>query len=141
MKTPVWCPCRLRSDSLLVSYWSCQSACVFPLRSGSQTVSQVILASSSKFPAALAIAGAVADGHLSFDTRAYELLEWWSSAADDLRSGVTLRHLLTFTSGLVSTDFGGAGIACLDISPLSNASKLSAESWCGLFYCVTPVTP
>jgi len=88
----------------------------------------VILASSSKFPAALAIAGAVADGHLSFDTRAYELLEWWSSAADDLRSGVTLRHLLTFTSGLVSTDFGGAGIACLDISPLSNASKLSAES-------------
>jgi len=88
----------------------------------------VFMASSSKFPAAVAIAGAVAEGHLEFDTPVSQVFPWWTSAADDVRSAVTLRHLLTFTSGLVSAELSEENISCLDMSPLSNASKMSAES-------------
>ena len=56
------------------------------------------MASASKFPAAIAIAGAVADGHLTFDTRAGDVFSWWSSSDADPRSKVTLRQLLSFTS-------------------------------------------
>ena len=34
---------------------------------------QIIMASSSKFPAAVAVAGAVHDGHLSFDTKVHDV--------------------------------------------------------------------
>ena len=74
------------------------------------------LASSSKFPAALAIAGAVVEGHLSFDTHAHEVFPWWSSNATDKRSAVTLRHLLTMSSGLVLETPDGGDIACLNIT-------------------------
>jgi CubicO group peptidase (beta-lactamase class C family) len=39
---------------------------------------RTVLASSSKLPVALAIAGVVADGILSFDTPAREVFDWWT---------------------------------------------------------------
>ena len=76
--------------------------------------SRLILASSSKFPAALAIAGVVSDGILTFDTPIRHVFDWWTNDPSDMKYGVTLRHLLTFTSGLVSTaDPGVAGTRCL----------------------------
>ena len=75
---------------------------------------KILMASASKFPAATAIAGAVADGHLTFDTKASEVFPWWSSDAADPRSGVTLRTLLSFTSGFYWYDAdGSSAVACL----------------------------
>ena len=73
------------------------------------------MASASKFPAATAIAGAVADGHLSFDTRVADVFPWWTADTTDKRSAVTLRHLLSFTSGFYSDDanVGEADVPCL----------------------------
>jgi len=75
---------------------------------------QIFMASSSKFPVAFAIAHVVHTGvgNLSFDTKASEVFDWWT--AEDARSTVTLRHLLTFTSGLVSSDFSSGGMQCLE---------------------------
>eukprot|EP00927_Polykrikos_kofoidii_P056324 TRINITY_DN50471_c0_g1_i1.p1 TRINITY_DN50471_c0_g1~~TRINITY_DN50471_c0_g1_i1.p1 ORF type:complete len:421 (+),score=79.02 TRINITY_DN50471_c0_g1_i1:72-1334(+) len=72
------------------------------------------MASSSKFPVALAIAGVVNKGQLSFDTPVHKVFSWWTSSADDKRSRITLRHLLSFTDGIVTADVGGGGIPCLD---------------------------
>jgi CubicO group peptidase (beta-lactamase class C family) len=84
----------------------------------------IIMASSSKFPAAIAIAGAVVDGHLSFDTKANEVFPWWTTDYSDVRSNVTLAHLLTFTSGMISSDFADCGTKCLS---LPNASQYDPE--------------
>lgn len=86
----------------------------FTFEKGNMTTSKVIaMASASKFPAALAIAGAVADGHLSFDTHAHEVFTWWSRDKSDPRSGVTLRHLLSFTSGFYWDDASSGNASCL----------------------------
>ena len=37
---------------------------------------------------------------LTLDTRAYELLDYWTRDPADPRSRVTLRHLLSFVSGV-----------------------------------------
>lgn len=59
-------------------------------------------ASFGKWTGATAIAGAVADGNLTFDTRACDVFPWWTKDPKDKRSRVTLRHLLTFTSGFTT---------------------------------------
>eukprot|EP00308_Calcidiscus_leptoporus_P022321 CAMPEP_0119356930 /NCGR_PEP_ID=MMETSP1334-20130426/5425_1 /TAXON_ID=127549 /ORGANISM="Calcidiscus leptoporus, Strain RCC1130" /LENGTH=344 /DNA_ID=CAMNT_0007371063 /DNA_START=332 /DNA_END=1366 /DNA_ORIENTATION=- len=89
-----------------------------------------ILASSSKFPAAMAIVGAVGDPDvpLTFSTRARDVFSWWATDPLDMRSDVTLHHLLTFTSGLVSADFGACGMRCLNTSNTSHASLVPSES-------------
>ena len=56
-------------------------------------------ASLSKWPAAIMLAGLVNDGTLRFDDRANQYLKWWSTDESDPRSRITLRHLLSFTSG------------------------------------------
>ncbi|KAL1504327.1 hypothetical protein AB1Y20_010733 [Prymnesium parvum] len=65
---------------------------------------------------------------LTFDTRISDVFDWWSSDPKDNRSLVTLRHLLTFTSGLVSADFGSCGIKCMDTTSASHASELPIEA-------------
>lgn len=56
-------------------------------------------ASLSKWPAAVMVSGLVANGTLAFDDLASKHLPWWTTDASDSRSRVTLRHLLSFTSG------------------------------------------
>lgn len=87
----------------------------FTFQKGNTTMTTpLIMASSSKFPASMAIVGVVADGYLGFDTYAREVWPWWSSDIADPRSRVTLRTLLSFTSGFYSSDAGGS-LPCLDM--------------------------
>jgi len=96
---------------------------------------QLRMASSSKFPAAVAIAGAVADGHvdLTFDTKVNEVFSWWTTDPRDQRHNVTLRSLLNFASGLVCTDFS-CGAKCLNsgCTQLYNGSYDRAS--CSVYY-------
>merc|ERR1711998_31827 len=59
-------------------------------------------ASLSKWPAAVMITGLVNDGTMSFDDRVNKYVKWWSKDEKDSRSAITLRHLLSFTSGYES---------------------------------------
>ena len=74
----------------------------------------LVMASASKFPAAIAVAGAVADEYLSFDTFAHDVFPWWAANASDPRSGVTLRQLLSFTSGFYWYDASSGNVSCMD---------------------------
>jgi len=56
-------------------------------------------ASGGKWPAVVAIAGAVSTGLLTWDTLANDVFPWWTKNQADTRSRVTLRSLLTLTSG------------------------------------------
>ncbi|CAJ1384348.1 unnamed protein product [Effrenium voratum] len=98
-----------------------------------KTSSPLPMASSSKFPVAIAIAGVVSDGHLSFDTFAHEVFPWWSSSNSDSRSRVTLRHLLSFTSGFYWPDASGF-VPCLG----ANASQYSPEACAKEIYQQAP---
>jgi CubicO group peptidase (beta-lactamase class C family) len=98
------------------------SARQFSFERGNTTLgAKILMASASKFPAATAIAGAVADESvkLTFDTKASSVFEWWTDDTSDPRSGVTLRSLLSFTSGFYWTDAdGSSAVPCLT-PPLS----------------------
>ncbi|CAE7655302.1 PFP-ALPHA [Symbiodinium pilosum] len=91
------------------------------------------MASSSKFPAAIAIAGCVAEGHLTFDTFAHEVFPWWTSDPAVPKSRVTLRNLMSFTSGFYSPDTGGS-VPCLG----ANASVYTAEACAREIYDLAP---
>jgi len=56
-------------------------------------------ASLSKWPSAVMISGLVNDGTMSYDDKASKYLKWWATDPSDPRSAITLRHLLSFTSG------------------------------------------
>lgn len=88
--------------------------------------SELMMASASKFPAALAIARTVAEGHLTFDTLAHEVFPWWTQDPTDRRSRVTLRHLLSFTSGYYANDAGGT-VRCMGMEPLISLAYSSEE--------------
>jgi len=75
---------------------------------------RALMASSSKFPAVVAIGGVINEGLISFDTLASDVFDWWTTDPADLRSRVRLSHFLGFVSGMVSDDYANAGIACLN---------------------------
>lgn len=59
--------------------------------------------STSKWPSAMMFAGLVHDGTVSsLDDPVHKYLPWWTKDPKDLRSTVTFRMLLTFTSGFGS---------------------------------------
>mmetsp|Transcript_41206 Transcript_41206/g.96150 ORF Transcript_41206/g.96150 Transcript_41206/m.96150 type:complete len:410 (+) Transcript_41206:108-1337(+) len=91
------------------------------------------MASSSKFPAAIAVAGCVAEGHLNFDTFAHQVFPWWTSDPAVPKSRVTLRNLMSFTSGFYSPDTGG-NVPCLG----ANASAYTGESCAREIYDLAP---
>lgn len=44
----------------------------------------------------------VASGKLSFDDFVYQYFDYWTQDPDDPRSRIQLKHLLSFTSGMLS---------------------------------------
>jgi len=62
-------------------------------------------ASLSKWPAAIMISGLVADGTMSYDDPVNKYLKYWATDEKDVRSKVTLRDLLTFTSGYTKDSY------------------------------------
>eukprot|EP00039_Didymoeca_costata_P018593 m.334112 g.334112 ORF g.334112 m.334112 type:complete len:484 (+) comp17291_c0_seq1:48-1499(+) len=58
-------------------------------------------ASLSKWPSAVMLGAVVNDGKMSLDDRANKYLKFWATDVNDRRYNVTLRDLLSFTSGLL----------------------------------------
>lgn len=94
---------------------------LFTYEGGNFTVSTKIpTGSTSKWPSAMMFAGLVEDGSVSsLDDPVYKYLPWWTKDPTDLRSTVTFRMLLTFTSG-----FG-------DGHPGEEANTRAAREWRG----------
>jgi CubicO group peptidase (beta-lactamase class C family) len=68
------------------------------------------LASSSKWPLAMMFVGLVADGSIgSLDDPANKYVSWWTKDATDEKSEITLRQLLSFTSGFGDGEWVGGG--------------------------------
>lgn len=80
------------------------------------------LASASKMPAMAAIMGAVQDGHLGLNDFAHQYLPYWTRSPTDNRSKITLRHLLSFTSGYYASG-AGADLLCVDGLPILDFDK------------------
>ena len=74
---------------------------VFSFTKGNLTLdTQVETASTSKWPVAMMFVGMVKDGSIeSLDSKVNEYVPWWTKNETDNRAAVTLRHLLSFTSG------------------------------------------
>jgi len=81
--------------------------------------------SFGKWPVAVALAGVVEEGALDWDTRANEVFSWWTTDKKDKRWGVTLRHLLTQTSGFSKS--GTAAYHKLKL-PCMNPAKAASFS-------------
>jgi len=60
---------------------------------------QVPTGSTSKWPSAMMVTGLVNDGTVGLDDPVNQHLKWWTTDPADDRSQVTLRMLLSFTSG------------------------------------------
>lgn len=92
---------------------------VFTYERGNVTMdTRVETASTSKWPVAMMFAGLVDDGTIeSLDAKASDVVPWWTKDASDNRSAVTLRHLLSFTSGFGTGkpgSEGGGNKTCMD---------------------------
>lgn len=92
---------------------------LFAYEHGNLTLdSYVETLSTSKWPSAMAMAGAVNDGTISsLDDRVNKYVPWWTKNVSDRRSNVTLRHLLSFTSGFGTDEEGqetAAKVKCLN---------------------------
>lgn len=88
------------TDNFLVEVGNA-SGIVFRYSHGTMTPSTPVgTASTSKWPMAMAITGSVADGSIrSLDSKVGDYIPWWTKNASDIRFNITLRHLLSFTSG------------------------------------------
>lgn len=89
------------TDNFAVAVGDAEHGRLFVYEHGNFSMhTQVETASTSKWPSAMMIAGLVNDGHIkSLDDPVSSYLSWWTKDQADARSRVTIRHLLTFTSG------------------------------------------
>jgi len=88
-------------------------------RGGLTLTSPVGTASTSKWPIAMGWLGIVADNSVkSLDEPVSNYIQWWTTDKRDPRSRVTLRHLLSFTSGFGD---GAPGVAAAEGSTCMDA--------------------
>mmetsp|Transcript_26349 Transcript_26349/g.36775 ORF Transcript_26349/g.36775 Transcript_26349/m.36775 type:complete len:403 (-) Transcript_26349:193-1401(-) len=92
------------TEDFAVEVGNAKKGRLFLFEKGNMTMDRkVMTASTSKWPIASMITAVVADGKIdSLDDKASKYLTWWTKDPKDSRSKVTLRMLLSFTSG-----FGG----------------------------------
>jgi CubicO group peptidase (beta-lactamase class C family) len=60
--------------------------------------------SAGKWVATVALAGVIHDGHMTWDTKASDVFDWWSKNESDPRSRVTIANLLNFVDGFVDAE-------------------------------------
>ena len=72
----------------------------------SYTETVMNVASTTKWCSGLAIMKVVSDGYMKLDDYVHEYFDYWTSDPSDPRSRITLRHLLSFTSGYWTKSFG-----------------------------------
>ena len=115
------------TDSFAVAVGNA-SGNLFTFNKGNLTMnSRVGTASTSKWPVAMMFAGLVEDGTISsLDDKASAYVPWWTKDPKDNRSAVTLRHLLSFTSGFGTGSPGneGGNKTCMD-APNRTTTSLS----------------
>ena len=98
---------------------------------------EVQTASTSKWPMAMMFTGMVADGTISsLDAFASDYVPWWTkdrtcqnASLCDAKGNITVRHLLSFTSGFDDGEAAGGGAGaktCLDDST-ANYEKCAQE--------------
>lgn len=99
------------TDNFAVAVGDAENGRLFMYEHGNFSMhSPVETASTSKWPAAMMLAGLVNDGtikHLDDPVNLY--VSWWTKDQGDARSRVTMRHLLSFTSGFGDGHPGDAG--------------------------------
>lgn len=116
-KPDPWQPLRDQLDAWVftenfaVSVGNASHGVVFSYEHGSMTMrTKVGTASTSKWPMAMMFVGLVNDGTIeSLDDPVNQYVKWWTKDQKDPRSRVTLRHLLSFTSGFGGGSPGLAG--------------------------------
>ena len=82
-------------------------------KGGSTATTPYASASAIKWVTAAVVLSLVEEGILDLDANPQQYLEWWTADPTDARSGVTIRQLLSFTSGLSGMPFGDGTPACL----------------------------
>ena len=84
---------------------------LFVYESGNFTMhTQIMTGSTSKWPSAMMFAGLVSDGTISsLEEPISTYVPWWTKDPSDMRSLVTLRMLLSFTSGFGDGNPGQEG--------------------------------
>lgn len=99
------------TDNFAVAIGNAEQGRLFVYEHGNFSMhTPVETASTSKWPSAMMLAGLVEDGTIaSLDDPIHKYLSWWTSHANDPRSKVTFRHLLTFTSGFGDGHPGSVG--------------------------------
>lgn len=93
-------------------------------------------ASAIKWVTAAVILRLVEEGLLGLDDHPQDYLEWWTSDPEDMRSSVTLRQLLAFTSGFSGMPFGDNTPRCLNDE--STTIELCAEDIYGSAFSYVP---
>lgn len=100
-------------------------------------------ASLSKWPSAVMISGMVQDGILSYDDKANKYLKYWATDEQDHRSGVTLRQLLSFTSGLQTDSylpcFRGFDACAQEMYAAGSPRRSGGRDAAAYHCCPTPV--
>jgi serine-type D-Ala-D-Ala carboxypeptidase/endopeptidase len=103
---------------------------LFSYSHGNLTVHTPVLTfSTSKWPMAMMVLGLVADGTIaSLDDRVNKYLKWWSNSTDELKSRITVRQLLSFTSGFGGGSAGSEELTntCMDNTSLPLAHDYMA---------------
>jgi D-alanyl-D-alanine-carboxypeptidase/D-alanyl-D-alanine-endopeptidase len=83
-------------------------------KGGSTATTSYSSASAIKWVTSAVILRLVEEGLLGLDNHPQDYLDWWTSDLEDTRSAVTLRQLLSFTSGLSGMPFGDNTPSCLN---------------------------
>jgi len=78
---------------------------------GASMCEPYLIWSATKITTAAAIGAAVAEGYLGWDDRVHQHIDWWTSDEADGRSHVTLKHLLSLSSGFGARYNDNCGIS------------------------------
>lgn len=94
------------------------------------------LASGSKWPGVTSLVQCLVTNNVSFDTPLNAYLDWWTKDATDPKSNVTLRHVLSMTTGMLADGFGNVTTVFYDCSAangsLAECAKAMYDSLVGV---------
>jgi CubicO group peptidase (beta-lactamase class C family) len=129
------------TENFAVSVGNSSHGTVFSYEHGKMTMhTKVGTASTSKWPLAMMFVGLVNDGTIkSLDDPAHKYVTWWTSDPKDKRSRVTLRHLLSFTSGFGGGAPGIAGKSVADNAENSSATSCLGHYWANYLGCAKQI--
>lgn len=103
------------------------SGILFEYSNGNMSMDVVLdLASGSKWPAVTALVACFAANNISLDDPLHKYLDWWSADPSDETSLVTIRHVLSMTTGMISD---GGSIRGDPSTPFYNVSTVPERAF------------